>query len=142
MTVLLKQMQALRSSGIVGQLIRFGIAGGIATLIYTGVYLPLALYVFPRGQAVFAVPFAFAAAVISGFFLHSNWSFRDHGSRDSSGRQHARFVAVQGFGLGLHASITWIVTGPLHQPAWVPLIPGLMIVPLVTFFLNRQWVFA
>nr|WP_284054043.1 GtrA family protein [Stakelama marina] len=127
---------------MVGQLVRFGVAGGIATLIYTGVYLPLALYVFARGQAVFAVPFAFAAAVVSGFFLHSKWSFKGHGTRDNSGRQHAKFVAVQGFGLALHASITWVLTALLHQPAWVPLIPGLMIVPVVTFVLNRQWVFA
>ncbi|WNO54363.1 GtrA family protein [Stakelama saccharophila] len=141
-TAISRQVEALRASGVFGQLVRFGIAGGITTLIYTGVYLPLAMFVFAREQAVFAVPFAFAAAVSSGFVLHSKWSFKDHGTRDSSGRQHVKFVAVQGFGLMLHAGITWLLTGLLHQPAWVPLIPGLMIVPLVTFVLNRQWVFA
>lgn len=125
---------------VLGQLMRFLVAGGISTLIYTAVYLPLALWVFGRERAVLAVPFAFAAAVSAGFVLHSAWSFKGHGRRDVPG-QRAKFVGVQGVGLGLHALITWIVTDWLGQPAWVPLIPGLMIVPFVTFWLNRQWVF-
>lgn len=125
---------------VLGQLARFLVAGGIATVIYTAVYLPLALWVFGRAHAVYAVPFAFAAAVSTGFFLHSAWSFKGHGRRDVPG-QRAKFVTVQGLGLGIHALITWIVTDRLGQPAWVPLIPGLMLVPIVTFVLNRQWVF-
>jgi putative flippase GtrA len=131
----------MRSHPVAGQLFRFLIAGGLSTLIYTAVYLPLAMWVFARGQAVLAVPFAFAAAVSAGYFLHSNWSFRGHGARDRRALRQVKFVGVQGVGLGLHALITWIVTGPLAQPAWVPLIPGLLIVPVVTFLLNRQWVF-
>ena len=141
MTTIFRKMDGLRSNPVLGQLVRFGVAGGIATLIYSAVYLPLALLVFPREQAVLAVPIAFAAAVTAGYFLHSGWSFKGHGTRQSGPRQKAKFVFVQGVGLGLHAAITWIVTDRLGQPAWVPLIPGLLIVPLVTFVLNRQWVF-
>lgn len=124
------------------QLIRFGVAGGISTLIYAAVYLPLSAWVFRGAQAVFAVPFAFAVAVTAGFFLHSGWSFKGHGTRDSSGRQHAKFLIVQGIGLALNALFTWVLTGPLHQPAWVPLIPVVLVTPVVTFALNRQWVFG
>ncbi|MGH6612847.1 GtrA family protein [Sphingomonas sp.] len=127
---------------MLGQLIRFGIAGGISTVIYSAVYLPLATWVFPRGDAVYAVPFAFAVAVTAGFFLHSAWSFKGHGTRDTSGRQHLKFLVVQGFGLALNALFTWVLTGPLHQVAWVPLIPVVLITPLATFALNRQWVFG
>jgi len=140
-TAILRNLGAWRRHPVLGQLIRFGVAGGIATLIYSAVYLPLALLVFPREQAVLAVPIAFAAAVTAGYFLHSGWSFKGHGTRQSGPGQKAKFVLVQGVGLGLHAAITWIVTDLLAQPAWVPLIPGLLIVPLVTFVLNRQWVF-
>lgn len=125
---------------VLGQLLRFLAAGGLSTAIYTAVYLPLATWVFGRAHAVYAVPFAFAAAVTAGFILHSAWSFKGHGRRDVPG-QRAKFVGVQGVGLGLHALITWIVTDRLGQPAWVPLIPGLIIVPGITFWLNRQWVF-
>lgn len=126
---------------LAGQLLRFLVAGGLTTALYTAVYLPLALWVFPREQAVFAVPIAFGVAVTAGFVLHSQWSFRGHGERRTGPGQKARFVFVQGVGLGLHAIITWVLTDRLGQPAWMPLIPGLMIVPLVTFALNRQWVF-
>ena len=142
MTAIFRQLETWRTSGVLGQLIRFGIAGGISTVIYSAVYLPLTIWVFPAKQAVYAVPFAFAVAVTAGFFLHSEWSFKGHGTRDSSGRQHAKFVAVQCFGLVLNALLTWIITGPLHQPAWVPLIPVVFVIPLATFALNRLWVFG
>ncbi|WP_346768969.1 GtrA family protein [Sphingomonas sp. SFZ2018-12] len=126
---------------VVGQLIRFLIAGGISTLIYSALYLPLALYVFTGDRAVLAVPFAFAAAVSAGFFLHSRWSFRGQGIDRRGPGQQARFVFVQALGLAMHAVITWVVTDWLGQPAWVPLIPGVLLVPVVTFLLNRHWVF-
>lgn len=84
----------------------------------------------------------FLVAVIVGFFLHSAWSFRGHGTRDSSGRQHLKFLVVQGFGLALNALFTWIVTGLMHQQPWVALIPVVTITPIATFALNRQWVFG
>ena len=133
----------MRASGLIGQLVRFGIAGGISTLIYAAVYLPLAYYVFDREWAVLAVPPAFLVAVAAGFPLHSMWSFKGHGTRDQSGRQHLKFFLVQSFGLALNAAFTWIITGPLlHGPVWLPMIPVLTVTPLATFALNRQWVFG
>ena len=89
------------------------------------------------------MPPAFLVAVTAGFFLHIGWSFKGHGARDKSGRQHGKFLLVQGFGLVLNALFTWIITGPLfHGPAWLPLIPIVTITPLATFALNRQWVFG
>ena len=142
MTALNRQIQNLRESGLLGQIIRFGVAGGLSTVIYSAVYLPLSLYVFDRKHAVYAVPFAFAVAVTAGFFLHSAWSFKGHGTRDTSGRQHVKFLVVQGFGLALNAGFTWVLTGALHQPNWVPLIPVVLVTPIATFALNRQWVFG
>lgn len=124
------------------QLVRFGIAGGLSTVVYSAVYLPLAHFVFPGPRAVFAVPFAFAVAVTFGFFLHSYWSFKGHGTRDSSGRQHVKFVIVQGVGLVLNAFFTWALTSAYHGPVWLPLIPIVTITPIATFALNRQWVFG
>ena len=69
------RLAGLRDSGMLGQIVRFGIAGGLSTLIYSAVYLPLTIWVFPREHAVYAVPFAFAVAVTAGYVLHSRWSF-------------------------------------------------------------------
>jgi putative flippase GtrA len=126
---------------MLGLLIRFGIVGAISTVIYAAVYLPLADLVLPRGWAVVAVPPAFLIAAACGFVLHSGWSFKGHGTRDPSGRQHVKFLLVQGFGMLLNMTFTWVLTGPLDQPTWVPLIPVVVVTPLATFALNRQWVF-
>uniref|UniRef100_UPI0035CC1C22 GtrA family protein n=1 Tax=uncultured Sphingomonas sp. TaxID=158754 RepID=UPI0035CC1C22 len=142
MTAIQRQIDSARASGVLGQLIRFGIAGVISSLIYSAVYLPLALYVVGAKLSVLAVPPAFVVAATCGFFLHSKWSFKGHGTRDNSGRQHAKFFAVQGFGMALNLLFTWIITGPLfHGAAWMPLVPSILLTPLATFSLNRQLVF-
>lgn len=139
-------MTSDQSSGglsvMLGQMIRFGITGGVSTVIYAIIYLALADYVLPQGWAVLAVPPAFLAAAAYGFWMHSNWSFKDHGTRDSSGRQHVKFLVVQSLGMLLNALFTWVLTAVLHTPNWVPLIPAVLITPFVTFTLNRQWVFG
>ncbi|WP_254606464.1 GtrA family protein [Sphingomonas bacterium] len=131
-----------RRGGLLGQLVRFGIAGGLSSVVYSLVYLPLTRYVFTGRTAVAAVPFAFAVAVTCGFFLHSRWSFRGHGARRPGAAQHARFVAVQGSGLALNGVVTWLGTAVLHYQPWVPLVPAIFLAALVTFVLNRLWVFA
>jgi putative flippase GtrA len=136
------QLHHWRTSGVLGQLIRFGIAGGLSSVVYSLVYLPLTHFVFQGSRAVLAVPFAFAVAVTVGYFLHSRWSFKDHGSRDQGAVQRLKFVAVQGSGLGLNAVVTWIGTAALHLQPWVPLIPAILLAAIVTFLLNRLWVFG
>jgi putative flippase GtrA len=138
--IVIGRVREMWAGGMLGQLVRFGIAGGISTVIYSAVYLPLATWVLPRRLAVLAVPPAFAVAVTAGFFLHSAWSFKGHGVRGEG--QRFKFVAVQAFGLLLNALFTWVLTGPMGQPAWLPLLPIVTITPVATFLLNRQWVFA
>jgi putative flippase GtrA len=140
MQAIWRQVEQMRSSGVLGQLVRFGIAGGISSVVYSLVYLPLTAYVFPPRQAVAAVPFAFAVAVVVGFFLHSRWSFKGHAKEPGAGR-HVKFVIVQGSGLALNAVITWIGTALLHLHPWIPLIPAVFLAAIVTFVLNRFWVF-
>ncbi len=142
MTALLRRFDAMRASGVLGQLVRFGIAGGVSSVVYSLVYLPLTHFVFPGTRAVLAVPFAFVVAVSVGFVLHSKWSFRDHGTRDAGFGQHAKFVAVQASGLALNAAVTWIGTALLHFQPWVPLIPAIFLAAIVTFVFNRFWVFG
>lgn len=127
---------------MLGQLVRFGIAGGLSTLIYAAVYLPLTYWVLPHEWAVLAVPPAFLVAVVCGFFLHSGWSFRGHEAGGQGARLHLKFLVVQSFGFVLNALFTWVATALLHQPPWVALIPAATVTPLATFVLNRQWVFG
>ena len=75
MTALSRRFSAMRDSGVLGQLVRFGIAGGLSSDVYSLVY------------------------------------------------------------------ITWIGTALLQLSPWMPLIPAIFLAAIVTFVLNRFWVF-
>ena len=124
-----------------GQLVRFGIAGGLSTLIYSAVYLPLTTWVFPAAHAVYAVPFAFAVAVTAGFFLHSRWSFKGHGSRDRQMQRIVRYAIVSLISFACNSLWVWLLVQHLDLPLWAPYPLVLCVTPLLVFWLNRQWVF-
>jgi putative flippase GtrA len=123
---------------MLGQLFRFGLVGGLSSLLYSVIYLPLASYAVPP---VVAVLIAFAVAVVFGYFLHSGWSFKGHGTERTPATQ-GKFLLVQTFGMVLNALFTWVMTGPFHWPVWTPLVPTWTLVPLATFALQRWWVFG
>jgi putative flippase GtrA len=125
---------------MLGQLFRFGLVGGLSTLVYAAVYWPLATYVV---HPLIAVVLGFAVAVVFGYILHSNWSFRGHGKQERDATTQTKFVLVQLFGMVLNGVFTWVLTGPLfHGPTWWPLLPAMTITPLATFVLQRWWVFG
>jgi len=140
--VLAQRIDAMRASGVIGQLARFGVAGALSSLVYSTVFLPLAWYVTGERLSVIAVIPAFFVAAAVGYVLHSNWSFKGHGTRDNPRSRQLKFLIVQAVGMTLNLTFTWVVTGPLlHQPAWVSLIPCFLVTPFATFALNRQLVF-
>ncbi|QPQ54629.1 GtrA family protein [Allosphingosinicella flava] len=122
------------------QFIRFGMTGGFVTLLGIGVYLLAAMQfdVLPFVANVLA----YAVAVTTGYVLHSRFSFRGHGRRDNAVRTTGRFFIVSMVSLALNSLFVWVLTGPLGGPDWWPTIPMLFVTPLVTFSLNRHWVFA
>nr|WP_184088282.1 GtrA family protein [Sphingomonas xinjiangensis] len=127
-------------SGLLGQLIRFVIAGGITTGLYTLVYSPLAGLGITSEQV--ANICGYLVAMTSGYVLHSKWSFRGHGAEAT--KTSWRFFVVSLVSFGLNTVFVWILTDDamLAGPWWWPLIPILFVTPLVTFALNRFWVFG
>ena len=125
---------------MLGQLFRFGVTGGFVTLLYAVVYWPLATYLI-HPMAAFVC--GYVVALTTGYLLHSRWSFRGHGTRDDPLRTTSRFFAVSLVSFLLNGLFTWVLTGPLLDgPTWWPLIPIFFVTPLVTFALNRAWVFG
>ncbi|CAA9517628.1 MAG: hypothetical protein AVDCRST_MAG31-1390 [uncultured Sphingomonas sp.] len=123
---------------IFGQLLRFLVSGGIVTALGVGVYAVVALDL--RWHPQLGNLLAYVTAVATGYLLHSRWSFRDHGGERSGGTL-ARFITVSLISLGLNSFWVWLLTEPFRlSPAW-PIVPMLFVTPLVTFTLNRQWVF-
>lgn len=153
MTALLSRLDQPRTREVFWQLVRFGIAGGLATVIYTVIYWPIATYghrlvhagANVRGGAEWPLVgnvLGYVGAVVSGYFLHSRWSFRGHGSRDDEVATSSRFFVVSLVSFALNTAFVWVLTGPLfHGATWWPLVPILFVTPLVTFALNRFWVF-
>jgi putative flippase GtrA len=122
------------------QLLRFAISGGIVTLLGAGAYWVTATFL---GIApLIANVIGYAVAVVTGYVMHSRFSFAGHGSRDNLARTTGRFVIVSLVSLGLNSFWVWLLTGALGGETWWPVPPMLLVTPLVTFSLNRKWVFG
>jgi putative flippase GtrA len=122
---------------VVLQLLRFLVSGALVTALGVGIYAIVAVWL--RWHPQIGNLLAYAAAMATGYVMHSRWSFRGHGER---GRGTGfRFMIVSLISLGLNSLWVWILTDALDlSPAW-PILPMLFITPAVTFILNRQWVF-
>jgi len=125
---------------IFGQLVRFAFTGGFVTLLgAAGYWVPATFF---GVHPLLANFLGYLIAMGSGYILHSRWSFRGHGSRDNPLRRTLRFLAVSLVSLGLNSLFVWVLTGLLAGPTWWPVVPMLFVTPLVTFALNRNWVFS
>ena len=131
---------ALRT--LFGQLIRFGLVGGFTTGLYALVYSPLAKYEITSPQI--ANICGYLVAMVTGYVLHSRWSFRGHGSRDNVARTTSRFFLVSLVSYGLNAMFIFLLTDSrmLDGEWWWPLLPIVFVTPLIIFALNRRWVFG
>ena len=128
-----------RHSVLLGQLVRYALTGGLATIVNIGVYWVLAA----RGMDPnLAWTLGFAAAVVVGYVVHSRWSFRGHGRRDNLARTGGRFVIVSLVSFGLNQLWVWLLVVRLGLPLWAPYPLVLGVTPLVVFALNRRWVFG
>ncbi len=128
-----------RHSELLGQLVRYALTGGLASIVNIGVYWILAA----RGMDPnLAWTLGFVAAVIVGYIVHSRWSFRGHGRRDNLARTGGRFVIVSLVSFGLNSFWVWLLVRQFDLPLWSPYPPVLLVTPLVVFALNRRWVFS
>ncbi len=122
---------------VLSQLLRFLVSGAAVTVLGVAVYALVALVL--RWHPQVGNLLAYLVAMATGYWMHSRWSFRDHGERNRS--TAVKFVAVSLISLGLNSLWVALITGPLGLgPAW-PILPMLFVTPAVTFILNRQWVF-
>ena len=124
---------------VAGQLVRYGLTGGLASIVNIGVYHVLA----DSGMDPnLAWTIGFLAAVLVGYVVHSRWSFRGHGRRDNLARTGGRFFAVSLVSLALNELWVWLLVTHFALPLWAPYPLVLGVTPLIIFSLNRRWVFA
>lgn len=123
---------------MLGQLARFIVTGGFVTALGIGVYALVALGL--RWNPQLGNFLAYVVAVVSGYILHSKWSFRGHGAT-RTGSTKLRFAAVSIISYALNSLWVWLLFTHLDLGRAAPIVPMLFITPVVTFVLNRQWVF-
>lgn len=128
------------ASVLMGQIVRYGITGGLVTALAAAFYWVTATFL--GVHPLLANFLAYLVAVASGYVMHSRWSFKGHGRRDDVTRTTGRFAIVSLVSLGLNSLWVWLLTGLLAGPTWWPVVPMLLVTPAVTFLLNRHWVFG
>ena len=134
----MEQIARSPDPGLAGQVLRYGIVGMALAALYATVYWAGAS-VFHRPAQV-ANATGFIAALIAGYALHSQWSFRGHGQR--SGWSLSRFLVVNFAGYLLNCLWVWLIVQRLAGPIEFSIVPIVTLTPAFTFLLNRGWTFA
>lgn len=131
---------AERHFELIGQLIRFGLTGGLLTvLVAAGYWVVAELF---GVEPMLSMTINYLVFTALGYLLHSRWSFRGHGRRDRPGVRTVRFFTVNTLGFLSNQFFVWLLVKQLGGPTWWPVIPILFVTPLLTFALNRRWVFG
>ena len=123
---------------MLAQLARFAITGAFVTALGVGVYALVALVLGWEPQLGNFL--AYVVAVATGYVMHSRWSFRDHGGQRTRATR-LRFVVVSLISYALNSFWVWLLFSHLQLGRAAPIVPMLFVTPVVTFVLNRQWVF-
>jgi putative flippase GtrA len=125
---------------LLGQIIRFGISGVALTVLALSLAWGFEKLVTPDPNLAFFYSFILSSMV--GYVLHSRYSFRGHGSRDRPHIRTAQFFASNMLGFISNQFFVWLIRKYFGLPFWVEIIPVLFITPMITFTLNRKWVFG
>ena len=119
------------------RLMRFGVTGGVTSLIYFGlIYLLIGTWSMnPTAASVFS----FALAILYNYLSHKYWSFESSGSHQAS---LTRFALVTAGGMFINSGIIYVGTETMNAPfpqAQAAAIAALLVWNYVMF---SRWVFS
>lgn len=121
----------------ISEILRFGVVGVAATVVHFTV-LTLAvgrLHLLPA----FANGVAFLCAVGVTYLGQSLWVFRGHAGRSTA--QMLRFAASLALGFVANIAVMALATQGLGLDYRVGFLLGCVLVPVLSFFVNKLWVF-
>jgi putative flippase GtrA len=125
---------------LVAQVIRFGMTGVLLTLLVAGGYW-IAADVFGV-EPMLSMTLNYLVFTALGYVLHSRFSFKGHGDRDNPRARTVRFFIVNTAGFLANQFFVWLLVKQMEGPVWWSVIPIVFVTPVLTFSLNRRWVFA
>ncbi len=124
---------------LIGQIVRFGLTGGFLTIAVAAAYWAVAEFL---GVApMLSMTLVYLTFTGIGYILHSRFSFAGHGARDNAPVRTARFFTVNTLGFLANQFFVWLLVERMGGPTWWPVIPIIFVTPILTFTLNRVWVF-
>jgi putative flippase GtrA len=121
-------------------MIRFGLTGGLLSLLVAGGYWAVAAVL--DVEPMLSLTLNYLAFTPLGYVLHSRFSFKGHGGRDRGAVRKVRFFVINTAGFLLNQFWVWYFVKHLDGPIWWSVVPILFVTPLVTFSVQRQWVFS
>ena len=122
---------------LLGQLIRFGLVGVLASVTHYLVVLTLVrIGWLPLGANFVGFIIAFQVS----FFGHFRWSFKD--SHQEMGRAMRRFAFVAILGFFVNECLLWVLLEWSQFPLHLSLAMVLITVAGITFVLSRIWAFS
>ena len=122
------------------QLLRYGVAGGIITLLVAASYWAIAEFLHVDPMVSLTIVFLFFSAV--SYLTHGAFTFKGHGERDRQHVRATRFLMVNILGFALNQLFVWTLVKQMDGPTWWPTIPMIFVTPLVTFALHRRYVYS
>ncbi len=125
---------------LLGQIVRFGLTGGVLTVLVAAAYWAVAELL--GVEPLLSMTIVYLSFTGVGYLLHSRLSFKGHGARDNAAVRTTRFFIVNTMGFASNQFFVWLLTKYLGGPVWWSVIPIICVTPILTFTLNRKWVFG
>lgn len=125
---------------VVGQLLRYAVAGAAITIAMSLAYWLVADWggVDPN----LSLLIVFIIFNFISYAVHGRFSFRGHGGRDRPHIRNVRFLTANIAGFVLNQFWVWLLVKHLGGETWWPTIPFILVTPWLTFVLHRKWVYA
>lgn len=120
------------------QVLRFGLIGGISTLLYAVLTLLLSN---PEGADLDATPASVTAYLAGAVFSYCGHRIVTFMSDGTVGFEVARFATATAAGLGLSTLLAATLADMAGLPVWIPVALTTILVPLLNFVLLRNYVF-
>jgi putative flippase GtrA len=121
---------------VVGQFLRFAVTGVVATAVHVAGFAFWYEWIGLLPEPANAL--AFVAAFLTAYALNAHWTF---GRADRAASRIVRYFGVAVVGLLLNSGIISLVVRVLGLSPYLGLAAGLVLVPPLTFWMTRTWVF-
>jgi putative flippase GtrA len=123
-----------------GQIAAYAIGGGGITLLHSLTYWVLAEPL--RVDAYLSNSIAAVVAGLTGYVLHSRWTFGHTNTAGGGFGVAGRFIVVSVLCYALNSFWVWLFVQRLALGVTLSIVPMILATPWLGFALNRWWTFT